>query len=146
MWTRQHTVLILELEELWAVRQGPPGLVCGCLCPRLAPFIIGPPVNTPGSIRATGMGEAVGRGGGGVGNSCSVIFYTSGSVAQKTDKDRQKEGRGEKKNKKQGLEGWERGRQGAWTNRLIKQGCFVRPGRCGGIWSRVFICGVVLHW
>lgn len=40
-----------------------------------------------------------------VGSSCGVIFYTSGAVAQKTDKDRQKGVRGREKKQKQGPEG-----------------------------------------
>lgn len=69
------------------------------------PFITGPPVNTPGRIGGRRRG-----GGRREGSSCSVIFYTSGDVAQKTDKDRQKGEGGKNDNKGQRVE--ERGGRG----------------------------------
>lgn len=89
------------------MRQGPPGLACGCLCVRPSPFIIGPPVNTPGSRggHRRGLKKEGGVVAVVVGSSCGVIFYTSGAVAQKTDKDRQKGVRGREKKQKQGPEG-----------------------------------------
>lgn len=68
-----------------------------------SPFIIGPPVNTPGSRGGHRQGGRSGEdSGGGVGSRCSVIFYTSEAALQTTDKDRQKERTGGGKKQKRG--------------------------------------------
>lgn len=112
-----------------------------------SPFIIGPPVNTPGSRGGHRRGgrRMEGRGLAGEQLQCHFLYKWSRSAEGRQGWTKRREGEEKTKTTTTGLREGEGG--GAQSNRLIKRGYFVRPGRCsGGIWSLVFICGAVLHW
>lgn len=102
-------------------------------------FIIGPPVNTPASRGGhrqedgeTGLVKQGRRG------ASSVVFNTSGATAKKTDKDKQKDGKG-RDTRKQGDEVWRKGGVGG----LIRPGCFVGLGDAAAVYEVLFLSGLL---